>query len=106
MDDSDHFYNLSYSLNGYSRQLSNGTIETIFEPPMIAQEDDEETCESPSEWLERSQSVEHLWFYHWDDFAIPERRYDAVIDRFTTRAAEYIAQNKTVAISCFSGRGR
>jgi hypothetical protein len=78
MDDSDHFYNLSYSLNGYSRQLSNGTIETIFEPPMIAQEDDEETCESPSEWLERSQSVEHLWFYHWDDFAIPERRAQGV----------------------------
>jgi hypothetical protein len=31
--------------------------QTIFEPPKIAQEDDEETCESRSEWLERSQSV-------------------------------------------------
>jgi hypothetical protein len=103
--DSDHYYNLSYTLNGYSRHLPNGTIETISNPPRVSN-DGNDTCEGSSEWRELSQSVEHLWFYHWDDFAIPERRYDAVIDRITTRAAEYISQKKTVAISCFSGRGR
>lgn len=104
----DHFSNLTYTLNGYSRRLLNGTIETIFDPP--TQETETEVCQdstaTTATWVQRSQSVEHLWFHQWDDFSIPERQYDEVIDRITTRAAEYLSQNKTVVISCFSGRGR
>jgi hypothetical protein len=102
----DQFYNLSYSLSGFSRQLSNGTMETIFDPPPEETEACQDSTPATHPWVPRSQSVEHLWFHQWDDFSIPERRYDNAIDRITTRAAEYLSQNKTVVISCFSGRGR
>ena len=100
------FWNLTYTLHGYSRLLRNGTMETIFERPSHETEVCHNSSATTARWVKRSQSVEHLWFHQWDDFSIPGRQYDEVIDQITNRAAEYLNQNKTVVISCFSGRGR
>ncbi len=111
-----HYYNISYTLTGYLRCLANGTIETIFLPPSETsfsdrecgiENDREEKQEiGDGEWVKRRQRIEHIWFYRWDDFNIPDKRYDATINHLASRAAEWIHLNQSVVVSCFSGRGR
>ncbi len=108
-----HYYNISYTLTGYLRRLANGTIETIFTPPPSFHSFSNRECESnergdteEGEWVKQSQRIEHIWFYRWDDFNVPDRRYDETIDHITSRAAEWIHLNQSIVVSCFSGRGR
>lgn len=98
------YYNFSYTLTGYSHQLKNGTFETIINNSLNREYCESDMKENISSFV--SQNVEHIWFYHWDDFAIPESIFDEAINKITTRAAQYISQNKSIVISCYSGRGR
>lgn len=101
------YYNFSYTLTGYSSQLENGTYKTIITSPSSFSED---ICASDMKEVNTSsfiiQKVEHIWFYHWDDFSIPDQLYNDAINKITTRAAEFILNNKTIVVSCYSGRGR
>lgn len=109
--DTKDYYNFSYTLNGYSHQLQNGTYETII-TSSSSLSNNTNTCQNDLEHNDNNsstfiqQTIEHIWFYHWDDFSIPDQIYNDGINRITTRAAQFILNNKTVVVSCYSGRGR
>jgi len=51
--------------------------------------------------------VEHVWFYKWKDFEVPDEeqsRRDLLL--LADKAVRIIRQGGTVAVSCISGRGR
>lgn len=53
-----------------------------------------------------SQHTRHVWYNNWEDFTVPVSEDHAVINHIASLATETIRRGETIAINCFSGRGR
>ena len=51
-------------------------------------------------------AVQHVWYSTWEDFTKPADEDYRALDYITSLAVSHISAGNTIAINCFSGRGR